>query len=172
MFKTFSKFIAAAIACTFFAIMFIGCDFKSAFADKTISASTEAEKPNEQSSSADDAVNAKITGSFCATVRWVGPDYCLDDSTPNTVMLTLFQSAPFLIFPGEEAASKLEVGKTYYFEIEDTPIGSIPKSEFDKGVITEKAFVLYPIKIKAFRLAKEDEMGLNSPNLKYEIQKN
>ncbi len=171
MFNTFSKFIAVTITCIFFVIIFTGCNFQDISDGKTVNATTEIEKPKESLSNSDiNAVNAKITGSFCATVRWIGPDYCLDDSTPNTVMLTCFQSEPFLIFPGEEIASKLEVGKIYYFEVQDTPIGNISKSEFDKGIIVETAFALYPIKIKAFRIANQDEWGLQSINLKYEIQ--
>lgn len=114
-----------------------------------------------------ETVDTKVTGAFVATLRHVIPDYTLDNTTPQIAILTEFQSAPFLLHIGEEMAAKLEAGKTYYFEVEDTPIGEIPIMEFEKEYYSIEQGI-YPLIIKSVREAKESEGGLNSPQIRYE----
>lgn len=109
-----------------------------------------------------EVVDAKVTGAFVATVRQLIPDYCLDTWTLNTAVVTLFQGGPFVISVGEEIAATLEVNKTYYFEIRETPIGKIPQALLDKRTLGPEVMVeMYRLNIASARLAKEDEIGLS-----------
>ncbi len=115
-----------------------------------------------------ETINTKITGSFVATVRELSPDYVGDCVTPTIAVLTCFQSPPFMVHVGKEMASKLKVGESYYFEIEEKSIGEISKAEFNKGCpYVEEAYASYHFQIKSFRTPKEEEGGLDSVHIIY-----
>lgn len=119
-----------------------------------------------------ETINTKITGDFVATVRDLSPDYAGDCVTPRVAVLTCFQMGPFMVHVGEEMASKLKIGESYYFEIADQSIGEISKAEFDKGCPPiEAAYALYYFKIKSFRAPKESEGGLDSVHIIYKTNK-
>ena len=123
----------------------------------------------KQLSEFEDTIDTKITGSFSATVREFSPDYCGDEFTPTVAVLTCYLSGPFMVYIGKENISKFEIGKTYYFEIEDIPIGNLTKAEFEKGCSNVEAlFVLYNVSFKAIRIAEPAELGLESINIHYE----
>jgi len=116
-------------------------------------------------------IDAKITGAFVATVRVIMPDYTLDDTTPRMVILQEFQGNPFLLWVGEEIATQLMAGQTYYFAVEDTPIGEIPLTEFHQGYYYPDKHT-YPLyNIKSVRAPEDGETGLSAPSLRYERNK-
>lgn len=125
---------------------------------------------NEDADVADnDNVNVMLTGNFVATVRHLIPDYCLDNTTKTVAVVTFFQDGPFAIYVGDELASELEEGVSYYFEIEDMEIGEITKEQFEGGpyMVVESLLKNNHTKFKTVRPSKEDECGLDSVHLKY-----
>ena len=113
----------------------------------------------------DNSVDVKISGGFVATVRDKIPDYVLDDFTLNTVILQWFQGDMFVMKIDEKMISNLEIGKTYYFEIEEVILDKesygLTVSETQKllnGNISSYNF----IKIKSYRNPIDNEGGLES----------
>ena len=120
-------------------------------------------------STSKEKVQAKITGDFVVMVRDIIPDYCLDNTRPTVVVVTLFQDSPFTIYVGEEMASQLEINELYNFKIEEQEIGMIDKESFDKDKLDPKIVLpLYDLKIKSIEKVTIDEYGLDSINLIYE----
>lgn len=115
-----------------------------------------------------ETVDAKLTGSFVATVRLLIPDYVLDNTTPQIAILTEFQTGPYTLWLGEETAAQLKVGETYCFVIEDTPIGEIPREEFEKRYYYIGRDPHRSFDIRTIRAPEEGERGLNSPHISYE----
>ncbi len=116
-----------------------------------------------------DYLTVDISGHFSATVRDVIPDYCLDGSTPQVAVVTLFQDAPFTLFIGE-TADQLEIGKNYVFEIKPQESVKMTADEYQQGCSdVDTAISLYNIQISSFRLAEEDEWGLDTDHLVYEL---
>lgn len=113
------------------------------------------------------AARTTVSGSFTVNVRDVIPDYCFDDTTPNVAVVTEFQSYPFTIFVGEEIGKQLEVGKNYVFTIK--PIIVDETKEYLKGMyLSSLVWELPEFEITEFRLANEDELGLDSLRLTIE----
>ena len=113
-------------------------------------------------------VDAKLTGGFVATVRHIIPNYVLDE-IPRVAIVTQFQSGPFMLGSAnlsEDAIAMLEIGQTYYFEIEDTIVGEIPQEELNTDYVLGQE--TYPrFFIKSVRPAEENETGLNGPSVVY-----
>ena len=122
-----------------------------------------------QLASLQETVKTKVTGNFVATVRALSPDYVLDTTTSTVAVLTCFQSSPFMVYVGQEVASQLKVGESYYFEIEPMEIGEISRAEFDEGCpAVEAAFPLFNLRIASFRAPAAEESGLDSTHVIYE----
>ena len=116
-----------------------------------------------------ETVNAQIEGSFCAMVRDVIPDYCLDDFTPQVAVVTEFQCSPYTVYLGENLASEVEPGKAYVFTIEAKEIGEISEELLDDYINPAKALYEYNVRIESIRPAEEGEWGLEGTVLKYSI---
>ena len=90
-----------------------------------------------------------------------------DEETPNVAVVTEFQSYPFTMFVGEEIARKLEIGKAYVFTIK--PMVVDYEKEYLKELnLSSLVWELPRMEITDFRLANEEEVGLNSPFLMIE----
>ena len=126
----------------------------------------EAEYATEKNS---EMVYAKLTGGFVATVRHIIPNYVLD-LMPRVAIVTMFQDSPFMLGSAnldEETVAKLEIGQTYYFEIEDTPTGEIPIEElYTDYLFGQDRYP--PFIITSIRPAEEDETGINGPSVTYQ----
>jgi hypothetical protein len=110
---------------------------------------------------------AKVSGAFTVTVRQILPDYLLDDSTPSVAVVTPFQSNLFALDVSYEIASQLEVGKTYVFSVK--PVFTDYSVDMLQGLGTAALFELIPaLEVADFRLADENEIGLNSHQLTIE----
>ena len=99
---------------------------------------------------------AKFSGAFTATVEKLIPDYCALPG--NTIAVVhFFQSMPFLIQFHEDMTGKLEEGETYVFEFE--PFQVVVVGDDEHPQINN---YMYQINVVSFRIAKEDEIGLES----------
>ena len=161
---TIALFVVMIIALTDSSFRVSDLQAKINAADDLLS---ENERLSEELESANKTVTAKVTGGFVATVRYTIPDYVLNDITDRIAILTRFQMEPFMLYLDEDIIAKLETGKTYYFEVDDTTVGEIPVAEFDKGYYYIEQGS-YRLNIKSVREPKENEEGVNSPQLRYE----
>lgn len=111
--------------------------------------------------------NIRISGGFTATVREVMPDYCFDNVTPAVAVVTEFQSGPFIVNLGPELASELVAGETYVFEIESKEI-QVPAGT--ESYISNTVVLLnqYNLQVVGYRVAEDDELGLESLTLSVE----
>lgn len=108
-----------------------------------------------------------ISGSFTVYVQDVLPDYIVDDFSPNVAYVTEFQHESFAFYVGSEIGSQLEKGKAYVFTIE--PVGVNCSKDFLESLDLSQLVSLVPHSaIKDFRLATEDEIGLESLRLTVE----
>lgn len=119
--------------------------------------STEQEEMNTPASD----IKTTVSGSFTVGVRDVIPDYCLDDVTPSVAVVTEFQSYPFTMFVGEEIGSQLEVGEVYVFTIKPMVV-DYSKDYLESLNLSSLVWELPDFEITDFRLADEDELGLES----------
>lgn len=108
----------------------------------------------------ENTIEAIISGSFVATIRDVLPDFVLDDTTLQCAVVTEFQSSPYIIYIGEET-SDLIVGETYVFTLQEKNIGEVDENLIGTILGYKKAQVLYGVTIESFRLAEDEEIGLN-----------
>ena len=113
------------------------------------------------------SMETTVRGSFTVYVRDVIPDYCMDDVTPTVAVVTEFQSYPFTIFVGEEIGSQLEIGKNYIFTIKPIAV-NIAKEDLKSMNLSSLVWELPDFEITEFRLATENEIGLDSLHLMIE----
>lgn len=106
----------------------------------------------------------KISGGFVATLRHLMPDYGLDDRVIGIAIVQWFQGDTFVVRIDSEVAKKLEIGKTYYFEIKEKVIQGHTLNEVKDLVYSEN----HMIQVINTRLPKEDELGLASPTVNVE----
>lgn len=129
---------------------------------KINAAASKNEAAAQEENSGNELVQVQVSGHFVATVRSVIPDYCYDNVTPMSAVVTCFQSTPFTIWLGEELASCVTVGETYIFEIEEKTI-EIPRENMDRNLPSpEVSIPLYSFWIASVTVAGEDDYGLNS----------
>ena len=114
----------------------------------------------------EDTSKTIISGEFTVGVRDVIPDYCLDDVTPCVALVTEFQSYPFTIYVGEEIGSQLVKGNQYVFSIEPVEV-NYSAEELQKMNLSSLVWEIDGFNITEFRLAKEEELGLESLQLTF-----
>lgn len=108
----------------------------------------------------EDKVKVNVSGGFSAMVFETSPAYGIDTSINSMATVSQFQSMPFLLWIGPEIKEFPEPQKIYFFEIESTPI-EMTNYEYDNLINDPHIlFAQYPIKIKSFRIATDDEWGL------------
>ena len=122
---------------------------------------TDASKEQEVLDTQTGDIETTVSGSFNVCVRDIIPDNCFDDVTPNVAVVTEFQSYPFTVFVGEEIGSQLEIGKVYVFTIKPIVVG-YTKEHLEGMKLSSLVWELPGFEITDFRLANEDEIGLDS----------
>ena len=163
------KKIIVLIFTLVYVLSFIGCGNESADSNSIIEQNTtesEVETEEDIVLSADENQSI-VSGSFTVGVRDMIPDYCLDDFTPNVAVVTEFQSYPFTLYVGEEIGRQLEIGQVYVFTIEPIVV-DFPKEYLEKLELSSLVWDLPGFKIIDFRLANDDELGLESLHLTIE----
>ncbi len=109
-----------------------------------------------------DAPKTTISGSFTVCVRDVIPNYVFDNTTPSVAIVTQFQCPPFTLDVGPDIAGKLKTDELYVFTIETFTV-DYPDKEFIKQMdISSLENEFRDFRITDFRLAEEDETGMNS----------
>lgn len=114
-----------------------------------------------------DSVETTISGEFTVYVRDVIPDYCFDSVTPTVAVVTEFQSYPFTLFVGEEIGKELKSGEAYVFSIEPVVVEQ-SKEEVEKMSLSSLVWEVPEFKVTDYRLAGENEIGLESLALSLE----
>lgn len=148
-------------------VLFCGCTAENTVGETPDSSEVIIEE------TAEEMIDCHITGSFAATVRHLIPDYCGDQTTITTAVITLFQDVPIAIYVGEEIASRLCEGEAYVFTVNDNQERSITQEEFELksiegGVDVRDAMIMKNVSVESVRLAEEGETGLSSNHLRYE----
>jgi len=104
-----------------------------------------------------DMVAFRVAGAFIATVHHTMSDNVFDDQH-RIVVLTEFQSNPFMLRLEPAWIAQLDVGETYVFEIE-TPILTRSLAEIERpgGILLG---IDSPVSVLSIRIAEEYERGL------------
>ena len=106
---------------------------------------------------------AQFSGSFTATVEKLLPDYyALPGKT--IAVVHFFQDGPFLLRFQEDIADKFIEGKPYVFEFRPFEVSVADDAEYPS--ISD---YMYSINITGYRIAEEDEIGLESKMATVEI---
>ena len=113
----------------------------------------------------------QIEGAFVAKVRDIIPNYVLDDTTSNTLVVTMFQDGPFLISTGSlgDLVETVKVDKVYVFEIKPKIIGTFNKSQLDNTALSpDVAMKLYHLQVANIYEVDDEEMySRNDKQLRY-----
>ena len=107
----------------------------------------------------------RIEGAFVAKVRDIIPNYVLDDATPNTLVVTMFQDGPFIIHTGSlgDLVEIVEVDKVYIFEIKPKIIGTFNEAELDYAALSpDAAMSLYHLQVENIYEVDDEEMYSNN----------
>lgn len=128
---------------------------------------TETSEEQEINDTLSNNAKTTISGSFTVCVRDIIPDYCMDGVTSTVAVVTEFQSYPFTVFVGEEIGSQLEVDKIYVFSI-DPIVVDYPKEYLQQLNLSSIVWEFSDFEITDFRLANEDELGMESLTLTIE----
>jgi hypothetical protein len=109
-------------------------------------------------------VSGTCGGYLVATVRGFSQDY-VSDEADKMVIVTEFQSKPFMLPLSDEQLKTLEMGKNYVFSIENKDITLI-SNEFAKQTNNVQQLILqYQLKISSVSSATETQSGLDGSTL-------
>ena len=97
---------------------------------------------------------AQFSGSFTATVEQLLPDYyALPGKT--VAVVHFFQDRPFLLHFQKDLTGELIEGTAYVFEFETFEV-ELPDDEENPDI----SDYMYSIKVTSYRVAEDDELGL------------
>lgn len=166
------RMIVVGVMLLFVCIM-SGCGKKNNIKSEptqNINSDTEYSTLGNQSEQMNEDNTCTISGSFTVYVRDVMPDYIEDDTTPNIAVVTEFQESPFTVYVGEKIGKELIANQNatnaYVFTIE--PICVKGNKDDIQNMKLSSIVWEYPIKITECRVAKEDEIGMDSLQLSFE----
>ena len=99
---------------------------------------------------------AQFSGSFTATVEQLLPDYC---ALPGKTIAVVhfFQDRPFLLCVQEDLTGELVEGTPYVFEFKTFEV-ELPADEENPDI----SDYMYSIDVTNYRVAEENEIGLES----------
>lgn len=100
---------------------------------------------------------AQFSGSFMATVEQLLPDYyALPGKT--IAVVHFFQDRPFLLHFQKDLIGELIEGTSYVFEFETFEV-ELPDDE-ENPDISDISDYMYSINVTSYRVAEDDELGL------------
>ena len=106
---------------------------------------------------------AQFSGSFTATVEQLLPDYyALPGKT--IAVVHFFQDQPFLLRFQKDLTGELVEGTAYVFEFETFEV-ELPEAEENPDI----SDYMYSINVTGYRVAEDDELGLESKTPTVEI---
>ncbi|WP_028043474.1 hypothetical protein [Candidatus Stoquefichus massiliensis] len=116
-------------------------------------------------------INIKISGSFTLYVHDIGEDYELKEDNYKTLIVSFFQSAPFLLRVDKNMATQLKKDKSYTFEFkDDVKRNDIDYEAYLNGYISDEWFIQKCIEDVILKgEAKENETGLESNRIQKDI---
>ena len=106
---------------------------------------------------------AQFSGAFTATVEQLLPDYyALPGKT--IAVVHFFQDRPFLLHFQKDLTRELIEGTSYVFEFETFEVG-LPEDEENPDI----SDYMYSINVTSYRVAEDDELGLDGKTPTVEI---
>ena len=106
---------------------------------------------------------AQFSGAFTATVEQLLPDYyALPGKT--IAVVHFFQDSPFLLHFQKDLTGELIEGTSYVFEFETFEVG-LPEDEENPDI----SDYMYSINVTSYRVAEDDELGLDGKTPTVEI---
>ena len=106
---------------------------------------------------------AQFSGAFTATVEQLLPDYyALPGKT--IAVVHFFQDRPFLLHFQNDLTGELIEGTSYVFEFETFEVG-LPEDEENPDI----SDYMYSINVTSYRVAEDDELGLDGKTPTVEI---
>ena len=106
---------------------------------------------------------AQFSGAFTATVEQLLPDYyALPGKT--IAVVHFFQDRPFLLHFQKDLTRELIEGTSYVFEFETFEV-ELPEDEENPDI----SDYMYSINVTSYRVAEDDELGLDSKTPTVEI---
>lgn len=106
---------------------------------------------------------AQFSGAFTATVEQLLPDYyALPGKT--IAVVHFFQDRPFLLHFQNDLTGELIEGTSYVFEFETFEV-ELPEDEENPDI----SDYMYSINVTSYRVAEDDELGLDSKTPTVEI---
>ena len=158
------------ITCLLLALLLTGCggvskedyDAVARERDSLQAELQEAQAELQELRDSPDTMTVTLKGSFTATVRAL-----IDYDVPYMAVVSLFQSAPFFLCTGE-LTERLEVGKTYVFEMKPRENIEILASDYASGYPDPADIAWQDLQVADVRVAEEADCGLDSCHLVYE----
>ena len=158
------KKVMAGVLCLVLVLALSGCgtnvqssDVRNADYEEGYTAGYEAGyRDGKQQAAGNEKRFAQFSGSFTATVEQLLPDYyALPGKT--IAVVHFFQDRPFLLHFQKDMTGELLEGTSYVFTFETFEVELVDDEENP-----DISDYMYSINITDYRIAEEDELGLNS----------
>ena len=165
------KKMIASVLCLVLVLSLPGCgtnvqssDTRNASYEEGYAAGYEAGyHDGKQQASGNEKRLAQFSGAFTATVEQLLPDYyALPGKT--IAVVHFFQDRPFLLHFQKDLTGELIEGTSYVFEFETFEVG-LPEDEENPDI----SDYMYSINVTSYRVAEDDELGLDSKTPTVEI---
>lgn len=161
----------ASVLCLVLALSLPGCgtnvqssDTRNASYEEGYAAGYEAGyHDGKQQASGNEKRLAQFSGAFTATVEQLLPDYyALPGKT--IAVVHFFQDRPFLLHFQNDLTGELIEGTSYVFEFETFEV-ELPEDEENPDI----SDYMYSINVTSYRVAEDDELGLDGKTPTVEI---
>lgn len=162
-------FMTTVVSCV--TLFLFGCGNVDADKSEDTNKTVETQEISTETSTENNTVSTTISGEFTVSVRDVIPDYSYDSTTPLVALVTQYQSYPFTMFVGEEIGAQLEPGNTYVFSVEPFTV-DYPAEELQQMSLSSMVWEFDEFLITEFRLAEENELGMDSLSLSFTENEN
>lgn len=165
------KKMIASVLCLVLALSLPGCgtnvqssDTRNASYEEGYAAGYEAGyHDGKQQASGNEKRLAQFSGAFTATVEQLLPDYyALPGKT--IAVVHFFQDRPFLLHFQNDLTGELIEGTSYVFEFETFEV-ELPEDEENPDI----SDYMYSINVTSYRVAEDDELGLDGKTPTVEI---
>lgn len=165
------KKMIASVLCLVLVLSLPGCgtnvqssDTRNASYEEGYAAGYEAGyHDGKQQASGNEKRLAQFSGTFTATVEQLLPDYyALPGKT--IAVVHFFQDRPFLLHFQNDLTGELIEGTSYVFEFETFEV-ELPEDEENPDI----SDYMYSINVTSYRVAEDDELGLDGKTPTVEI---
>ena len=165
------KKMIASVLCLVLVLSLPGCgtniqssDTRNASYEEGYAAGYEAGyHDGKQQASGNEKRLAQFSGAFTATVEQLLPDYyALPGKT--IAVVHFFQDRPFLLHFQNDLTGELIEGTSYVFEFETFEV-ELPEDEENPDI----SDYMYSINVTSYRVAEDDELGLDGKTPTVEI---